>query len=307
MELYLKLIDVIVPVFFVIGIGYYLGKKNPDINTDFITTFAGNVGTPAMIFYTITTTGVTLSVFTEYFIYALIIIGGFSLVGILFLLLLKKDFISELPPLILPNTGNMGIPICLFAYGTAGLGVASAIASVIILLHFTLGVLLAKKSFSLEILIKNMPIYAIIVSVIFLYFEWDVPGYLENTTFLLTYATIFLVLMSLGIALSRLKVVSWTHASILGAVRVILGPLIGFGLIKYLNLDGFAAGVLLIQSCMPSAVLTYLVGSMYSEKKVVDSVASVIVTSTIMSFITCLLYTSPSPRDGLLSRMPSSA
>ena len=286
MELYLKLIDVIVPVFFVIGIGYYLGKKNPEINTDFITTFAGNVGTPAMIFYTITTTGVTLSVFTEYFIYALVIIGGFSLVGILFLLLLKKDFISELPPLILPNTGNMGIPICLFAYGTAGLGVASAIASVIILLHFTLGVLLAKKSFSLEILIKNMPIYAIIVSVIFLYFEWDVPGYLENTTFLLTYATIFLVLMSLGIALSRLKVVSWTHASILGAVRVIVGPLIGFGLIKYLDLDGFAAGVLLIQSCMPSAVLTYLVGSMYSEKKVVDSVASVIVTSTILSFIT---------------------
>ena len=286
MELYLKLIDVLFPVFFVIGIGYYLGKKNPNINTDFITTFAGNVGTPAMIFYTITTTGVTLSVFTEYFIYALIIIGGFSLVGILFLLLLKKDFISELPPLILPNTGNMGIPICLFAYGTAGLGVASAIASVVILLHFTLGVLLAKKSFSLEILIKNMPIYGIIVSVIFLYFEWDVPGYLENTTFLLTYATIFLVLMSLGIALSRLKVVSWTHASILGSVRVIIGPIIGFGLIKFLNLNGFAAGVLLIQSCMPSAVLTYLVGSMYSEKKVVDSVASVIVTSTIMSFIT---------------------
>ena len=286
MELYLKLIDVIAPVFFVIGIGYYLGKKNPEINTDFITTFAGNVGTPAMIFYTITTTGVTLSVFTEYFIYALIIIGGFSLVGIIFLLLLKKDFISELPPLILPNTGNMGIPICLFAYGTAGLGVASAIASVIILLHFTLGVLLAKKRFSFEILIKNMPIYGIIVSVIFLYFEWDVPGYLENTTFLLTYATIFLVLMSLGIALSRLKVVSWTHASILGAVRVIIGPLIGFGLIKFLNLNGFAAGVLLIQSCMPSAVLTYLVGSMYSEKKVVDSVASVIVTSTVMSFIT---------------------
>ena len=286
MELYLKLIDVIAPVFFVIGIGYYLGKKNPEINTDFITTFAGNVGTPAMIFYTITTTGVTLSVFTEYFIYSLIVIGGFSIVGIIFLLLLKKDFISELPPLILPNTGNMGIPICLFAYGTAGLGVASAIASVIILLHFTLGVLLAKKSFSFEILIKNMPIYGIIVSVIFLYFEWDVPGYLENTTFLLTYATIFLVLMSLGIALSRLKVVSWTHASILGAVRVIIGPLIGFGLIKFLNLNGFAAGVLLIQSCMPSAVLTYLVGAMYSERKVVDSVASVIVTSTVMSFIT---------------------
>jgi len=286
MELYLKLIDVLFPVFFVIGIGYYLGKKDPNFNTKFITNFAGNIGTPAMIFYTITTTGITLDIFVEYFIYALVIIAGFSLVGLLFLFILKKDVISELPPLILPNTGNMGIPICLFAYGTVGLGVASAIASVVILLHFTLGVLLAKKKFSLEILIKNVPIYAILAAVVFLYFQWDVPGYIEITTFLLTYTTIFLVLMSLGIALSRLKVVSWTHASILGAVRVIIGPIIGFSLIKFLNLNGFFAGVLLIQSAMPSAVLTYLVGSMYSERKIVDNIASVIVSSTLMSFIT---------------------
>ena len=145
--------------------------------------------------------------------------------------------------------------------------------------------MLAKKSFSLDILIKNVPIYAIILSVIFLYFEWEVPGYIENTTFLLTYTTIFLVLMSLGIALTRLKVVSWSHASIFGGVRVIIGPIIGYALIRILNLDGFAAGVLLIQSAMPSAVLTYLVGSMYSKKRAVDNVASVIVTSTLMSFI----------------------
>ena len=286
MELYIKLIDVILPVFFVIGIGYYLGKKDPNFNTDFITTLAGNVGTPAMIFYTITSTGVTLETFIEYFTYALIIIGGFAVVGLIVLTLMKKDSVSELPPLILPNTGNMGIPICLFAYGTEGLGIASAIASVIILLHFTLGVLLAKKSFSLKILITNMPIYGIIAAVIVLYYDWEVPGFVVNTTFLLTYATIFLVLMSLGIALTKLKVVSWLNASILSGVRIIIGPIIGFGLIKYLNLTGLAAGVLLIQSAMPSAILTYLVGSMYSEKRVVDSIASVIVTSTLMSFIT---------------------
>ncbi len=286
MELYIKLIDVILPVFFVIGIGYYLGKKDSNFNTDFITTLAGNVGTPAMIFYTITSTGVTLDTFIEYFIYALIIIGGFALVGLIVLTLMKKDIVSELPPLILPNTGNMGIPICLFAYGTEGLGIASAIASVIILLHFTLGVFLAKKSFSLQILITNMPIYGILAAVIVLYFDWEVPGFVVNTTFLLTYATIFLVLMSLGIALTKLKVVSWLDASILSGIRIIIGPIIGFALIKYLDLSGLPAGVLLIQSAMPSAILTYLVGSMYSEKRVVDSIASVIVTSTLMSFVT---------------------
>ena len=65
-----------------------------------------------------------------------------------------------------------------------------------------------------------------------------------------------------------------------------IGPVIGLLLIYYFNLSGFAAGVLLIQCSMPSAVLNYLVGSIYSPKKIVDSVASTIVVSTLMSFLT---------------------
>ena len=238
-----------------------------------------------MIFYTVTTTGITFNIFTHYFVYALIIIGGFTVIGLIFLFLLKKDLSMELPPLILPNTGNMGIPICLFAYGTQGLGVASAIASVIILFHFTLGIFLAKKRFSFDVVIKSPPVYAIIVSVIFLYFQIKPPLFLENTTFLLTYATIFLVLMSLGIALTKFRF-SLKDSVILSLCRVILGPLIAFIIIYNFDLSGFAAGVLLIQSAMPSAILNYLVGSMYSPKKVVDNIASTIVVSTLMSFIT---------------------
>jgi len=285
MEIYIKLFEVIFPVFFVIGIGYYLGKNNPNIDTNFITSFAGNIGTPAMIFYTVTTTGITLTVFIHYFTYALIMIGGFAIIGLILLFFLNKDLSMELPPLILPNTGNMGVPICLFAYGTQGLGVASAIASVIILFHFTLGVFLAKKKFSFDVVLKSPPVYAIIVSVLFLYFKIDTPLFLENTTFLLTYATIFLVLMSLGIALTRFKF-SLKNSIILSLCRVVVGPIIAFIIIYYFELSGFAAGVLLIQSAMPSAILNYLVGSMYSPKKIVDSIASTIVVSTLMSFIT---------------------
>jgi predicted permease len=285
MEIYLKLFEVIFPVFFVIGVGYYLGKKNPKFDTNFITNFAGNIGTPAMIFYTVTTTGITFNIFTHYFVYALIMIGGFAVIGLIALSLLKKDLSMELPSLILPNTGNMGIPICLFAYGTQGLGVASAIASVIILFHFTLGIFLAKKKFSLDIVVKSPPVYAIIISVIFLYFQIKTPLFLENTTFLLTYATIFLVLMSLGIALTRFKF-SLKDSVILSFCRVILGPFIALIVIYNFELSGFAAGVLLIQSAMPSAILNYLVGSMYSPKKVVESIASTIVVSTVASFLT---------------------
>ena len=286
MDIYLKLFEVLFPVFFIVGIGYFLGKKNPKLDTSFITNFAANIGTPAMVFYSITTTGITFEIFTNYFWYALIAISGFALTGIIFLFVLKKEIIRELPPFILPNTGNMGLPICLFAYGSQGLGVAAAISSLVILFHFTLGVFLASRKFNLDLIIKSPPFYAIIISVLFLYFEIESPIYVINLTMMLTYTAIFLILMSLGIALTRFKVFSFQSALISSIGRVIIGPVIGFLIIKFFNLSGFAAGVLLIQCSMPSAVLTYLVGSMYSPKKIVDSVASMIVVSTIMSFIT---------------------
>ena len=286
MEIYLKLFEVIFPVFFVVGIGYYLGKKNPKIDTTFITNFGGNIGSPAIVFYSVTTTGLTFSVFTNYFIYYLLAIIGFSIIGVIFLFFFKKDVIMELPPYILRNTGNMGLPICLFAYGANGLGVAGAISSLIILFHFTLGVFLASKKFNLEVITKSPAFYSVIISIIFLYFEIPVPNFVVNTTMLLTYATIFLILMSLGIALTRLKVFSF-YTSLIGSIaRVIIGPIIGYLIILYFNLSGYAAGVLLIQCSMPSAVLNYLVGSMYSPKKVVDNIASMIVVSTLLSFIT---------------------
>ena len=287
MEIYLKLFEVLFPVFFVVGIGYYLGKKNPKIDTTFITNFAANVGTPAMIIYALTSTGISFDIFKNYFWYYLIAILLFSIIGIFFLFLLKtKDIIRELPPFIMPNTGNIGMPICLFAYGAQGLGVAAAIGALIVLCHFTVGVFLADRKFNINVIIKNPPFYAIIISVILLYFELELPKFIENTTFLLMYATIFLILMSLGIALTRLKVFSFKKALISSIARVILGPIVGISLIQYFNLEGFAAGALLIQCSMPSAVLTYLVGSIYSPKKIVDSIASMIVVSTVMSFIT---------------------
>ena len=287
MEIYIKLFEVLFPVFFVVGIGYFLGRKNPKIDTTFITNFAANIGTPAMIIYAVTSTGISFEIFAKYFWYYLIAIILFSLFGVITLYILKtKDIIRELPPLILPNTGNMGLPICLFAYGSQGLGVSAAISSLIILFHFTLGVFLADRKFNFKVIAQNPPFYAILFSAVILFYEIELPTFVINTTEWLMYATIFLILMSLGIALTRLKVFSLNKAIVSSLTRTIIGPVIGISLISFFNLSGFAAGVLLIQCSMPSAVLNYLVASIYSPKKIVDSVASTIVVSTLMSFIT---------------------
>ena len=286
MELYIKLFEVLFPVFFIVGIGYFLGKKSPNINTNFITNYSANFGTPALIIFGVMSSGVTYSMFADYFVYWLIAMFIFGIVGVIFLILMKKDYVRELPPFILPNTGNMGIPICLFAYGVSGMGIAAAISAVIVLLHFTLNIFLASKKFDVLIIIKSPSFYAILITVAFLYFEIDAPTFVLNTVMLLGYAMIVLILMSLGMALTQLKVFSLKNSIISSIGRVIIGPIIGFILIKIFNLSGFAAGVLLIQSSMPSAILTYLIASMYSPKEIADSIASTVVVSTLMSIIT---------------------
>ena len=121
MEIYIKLFEVLFPVFFIIGVGYFIGKKKPSLDTTFITDYSSNFGAPALFIFAITSSGVTYSIFAEYFLYSLIAIICFSIIGIIFLILMKNDYVIELPPFILPNTGNMGIPISLFAFGQLGM------------------------------------------------------------------------------------------------------------------------------------------------------------------------------------------
>ena len=286
MDIYLKLFEVLFPVFFIVGIGFLLGKKNPNFDTSFITTYAGNFGTPALVIFALTAGGVTFEVFKEFFFYALILLSAFGIIGLIFLILMKKDYVRELPTFILPNTGNMGIPICLFAYGELGMGIAAAISSLVVLLHFTLNIFLAKRAFDFQTIFKSPAFYAIIITVLLLYFEQPVPQFVMNTVMLLAYGMIVMILMSLGVALTQMKVFSFKDALITSTGRVILGPIIGFILIKIFGLSGVSAGVILIQSSMPSAILCYLVASMYSPKIIVDNISSTIVVSTIMSLVT---------------------
>ena len=286
MEIYLKLFEVLFPVFFIVGIGYFLGRQKSDIDTAFITNYSANFGAPALFIFAITSSGVTYSVFSEYFIYSLIALSCFAITGIIFLFFMKKDISRELPPFFLPNTGNMGIPICLFAYGSLGMGVAAAISSLVVLLHFTVNIFLASKKFDIKIILKSPSTYAVIISVLFLYFDFEMPKFALNTVMLLGYTMIVLILMSLGVSLTQMKVFSVKSSLISSIGRVIIGPIIGYVLIKIFNLSGYAAGVLLIQSAMPSAILTYLIASMYSPKKIVDNISSMIVVSTLMSLIT---------------------
>ena len=289
MEIYIKLFEVLFPVFLSIGIGYWYGKKDAKFDTNFITTFSGNIGLPCIIFYSLTFSDIDFDIFLKFSGLTFVYVGIFSIIGLIVLKLLNRDIVRLLPPLILPNTGNMGMPLCLFAFGIKGLAIATAITSTILVLHFSLGILLASRKFSIQPLIKCAPVYAIIFSLFFVYYKIPAPKFLENATFLIGYSAIFLVLVSLGVALAKLKVFSFKETLIYSLIRVLVGPIIGFAFVKYLNLTGVEAGVMFIQASMPSAILTYLVAEMYSPKQICDSIASTVALSTLLSLFTLVL------------------
>jgi malate permease and related proteins len=285
-EILAKLFEVIFPVFFIIGMGYVFGKKNPNFDSNVITGFAGSVGVPCLLFYSLTLTNLDFDVFVKFAGITLLCIGLFALMGVLLLLVLKRNILKELPPIILPNMGNMGLAFCLFAYGPEGFSIASAIASMIMILHFTVNIFLAKGKFTIEPLLKSVPLYVMVIAATFLYFKIPVPKFVTNTTMLVGYTALVLVLTSLGIALSTLKKVSIQKTLIISFVRLVGGPVVSLGVIKFFGLTGYQAGVLFVQCSMPAAVLTYLLAKMYSPKEQADNIASVIAVSTLISIVT---------------------
>ena len=137
-------------------------------------------------------------------------------------------------------------------------------------------------------ILLHFDFYAIIITVLFLYFEQAVPQFVMNTVMLLAYGMIVMILMSLGVALSRLKVFAFKETFIYSFIRIIIGPIVGLAFVKFFNLSGVEAGVMFIQASMPSAVLTFLISEIYAPKKISNSIASTVALSTFMSFFTLI-------------------
>ena len=114
---------------------------------------------------------ISIELFLRFSYYITLYVLIFAVIGVIILKILNKDIYRLLPPLILPNTGNMGMPLCLFAYGKLGLAIATAATAMILVFHFSVNILLASKKFSIKPLLKCIPVYALLVSLLFVYFE----------------------------------------------------------------------------------------------------------------------------------------
>jgi predicted permease len=203
--------------------------------------------------------------------------------GSVLIRLLQLRATTFLPSLLFPNIGNMGLPLCLFAFGETGLALGLTVFLVLFSLHMSLGLMIVAGRGNAVKLLKQPVLWATVAALSLLLGDWALPAWLANTTRLLGDITIPLMLITLGVSLADLKVTEWKHSLLFSVIRVAGGFSLGLLVAAWFGLEGVERGVLILQSSMPVAVFNYLLALRYQREP--GEVAGMVVLSTMLAFV----------------------
>ncbi|MCP4431018.1 MAG: AEC family transporter [Gammaproteobacteria bacterium] len=191
---------------------------------------------------------------------------------------------TYLHPLIFGNTGNLGLPLALFAFGEEGLSFAVIIFAVMVVYSFSLGIWMVSGRAAGTKVLKEPTVYGALLGALFLYNGWHTPVWLTNTLELAGQMAIPLMLITLGVALARINVQRFVRPLVLTLVKVVSCTAIAIGVGLYFELSRVAMAVLILQLATPVAVTSYLLSVKYGADS--ETVAALVVVSTALSVVT---------------------
>jgi predicted permease len=197
---------------------------------------------------------------------------------------------SFLPALTLGNTGNLGLPLCLFAFGEEGLGLAVAIYVTNSLLQFTFVPLLHTRVSMLRTVFGTPMLWGAIAGLAVLLAGLELPSWLATTVESIGNLLIPLMLMALGNTVGGLQAHNLPRAVGLGAARLVISFVVAVAVSYALGLSGVAQGVLVLQGAMPAAVFSYLFAARYDRDA--DDIAGIVLVSTLLGAVTLPLLVS---------------
>jgi malate permease and related proteins len=283
--MYADIFAIIAPIFISALIGYIWARSGVPFSNEFISRFVMNIGAPCLIIGTLGAIEMPGQKFIDILIATLCTLLINAVAAILLCRLLKISTRAFFNPLCFTNNGNMGLPLCLFAFGDEGLAIALGIFLVMSLVHFSLGIAIVSGRSNWRKLLLTPIIYAGIAAIILIFTGWKLPSWLQNTFSLLGSPSIPLMLLTLGVSLAQLRIKSISKSMALGFARLLIGFCAGVLVAELLSLQGNLRGVVIIQASMPAAVFNYLLALRYQQQP--EAVAGMVISSTLISFI-CL-------------------
>lgn len=276
-----ELFAVMAPIFIVAGVGYFWMRFGQAYPTDFITRLILNIGAPCLVLSTLSNSEVDPRAFGQMAAACVAVTFCMGLISLLLSRLLRYDWKVLVPAYLFPNSGNMGLPISLYAFGEEGLALAVAFFLVLSVSHFTLGMVLSGAEHSFRKLLLNPIIVSLGLAMPILLLDLELPRWLGNTVQLLGGMTIPLMLITLGVSLASIRTRQLGQGMLLGALRILCGAGVAWGVGLALGLSSLAQGVLVMQSAMPVAVFNYLFAVRAGRSP--EQVASLVLCSTFLA------------------------
>lgn len=281
MAIILQVLGIVTPVFVLASIGYAWVKIGWAFDLQFVTRIAMTLSIPCLIFMALMRAEIEPQALQTLVLATLVAYGLVAAAMTVFVLVTRLDIRTYLAPLIFGNTGNVGLPVALFAYGQEGLALAVVVFAIMALLSFTIGVWLVSGGGNPLMALKEPMVGATFMGGLFLYMGWRLPIWAENTLDLIGQMGIPLMLITLGVAIAQLKPQGVARGVVLSVIKLAVCIAAPAWAALYFGLSDVATGVLVLQVAMPIAVTSYMLAEKYKAKS--EEVAGMVVVSTSLA------------------------
>lgn len=296
-ELVLILLDVILPVFIIMGIGFILQKK---FSLDVQTLARINIYflIPGFIFMKLYETEIVFAIFGQVILFLIIYVALLYIVAAVvgkWLGFGLGERITFQNSVIFYNSGNYAVPVNDLVFR----GDPFAMSIQVIVFVFQNIFIFSYGIFSLQAIdtpkLKaalayfKMPVmYAMLAGVITNVFQLTVPSFIIVPINYIAEAMIALALLTLGAQVAQLKLMQGLKAVYLSMLlRLIIGPVIALGIMFAFGFDGVLAQALLIASAMPTAINSAVIAQEYKNNP--QFAAQIVLFSTLASAFTVTL------------------
>ena len=281
MRLILEVVQVVAPVFLLAAIGWVWVRGKWSYDVEFVTRLSMTLSVPCLIFMALVRSDVDPGLLRDTVLASLVAYGAVGGIFWGLVRVLGLDMATYWAPLTFGNTGNLGLPVALFAFGQAGFDFAVVIFAVMAIVSFTFGVWVVAGGGSPLNAVREPLVWGTVAGSAFLLLGWTVPDWIGNSLDLVGQMAIPLMLITLGVAIARLKPRGLGRAFWLCLVKLAVCTVVPLAVGLALGLPAVALGVLVLQVATPVAVTSYMLAAKYSARP--DEVAGLVVVSTLLS------------------------
>lgn len=257
-----QVFQIVFPIFAIVGLGYlYALRHGPDMAS--ANRLNLEIFTPALIFSVLSGEGFELARYAELAVAAALVVLGSGLlawpIGRLF------GFAPRvfLPPMMFNNSGNMGLPLALFAFGEAALPAAMILFLVENTLHFTVGNAMLTGHVNPLKLIRMPMLAATLAGLAVAVFGIPVPGPLHEAIDLLGQIAIPLMLFALGVRMTGVDFADWRIGLVGALVCPASGLIVALAVVAGWPLSDPQSAQLIVFAALPPAVLNFMLAERY--------------------------------------------